>query len=230
MRSRSGSDAAPTSSATACTRSASASSRDGARPPLAPRRIALLGVPARDVRHVARRRLAPAHRRVVAGVGEVAVQRPHAAHEAPRVRGHRLGHVAAGRRHRAEDRDRADAARQRLHAAGALVERGERGREAGRIALLGRQLAGARGDLAQRLGPARGRVRDDERVVAHVAVELGDRDAGVDADLARHQRHVRGVGDQHGAVQQRAAGARILERRISCSTSASSLPRSPQLT
>ena len=36
--------------------------------------------------------------------------------------------------------------------------------------------------------------------VAHVAEVLGDRDAGVDAGLARHHRHVRGVGDDDRAL------------------------------
>ena len=46
---------------------------------------------------------------------------------------------------------------------------------------------------------------------AHVAEVLGDRDAGVDAGLARHHRHVGGVGDDHGALGQPAAGARVVE-------------------
>ena len=61
-----------------------------------------------------------------------------------------------------------------LDAAAALVEGGERRGQAGRVALLGGQLAGARGDLALSLRPAGGRVGDHDGVVAHVAVVLGD--------------------------------------------------------
>ena len=68
-----------------------------------------------------------------------------------------------GGRDGTEDRHRRVGAAERSHAPRPLVERGERRGEAGRIALLGRKLAGARGDLAQRLGPARRRVGDQRR-------------------------------------------------------------------
>ena len=98
------------------------------------------------------------------------------------------------------------------HAPGPLVEVSQRGGQPGRIALLGGQLVRARPQLAQGFGPARGRVGDHHRVIPHVAVVLGDRHARVDARLARHHGHVRGIGDQHRAVEQRLSGARVLER------------------
>ncbi len=169
-------------------------------------------VPGADRLRVAGGRVAPAHRRVVARVGEVAVERPRAAGEAARVRAHRLRHVAAGRRDRAEDRHRGVVAVQRAHVPRPLVEGGQLGREPGRIALFRGELVGARRDLAQRLRPAGGRVGDQHGVVAHVAEVLGDGDARVDARLAREHRHVGGVRDQHRALAQRPAGAWILER------------------
>ena len=48
-------------------------------------------------------------------------------------------------------------------------------------------------------------------MVAHVAEVLGDRHPGVDAGLPRHHRHVRGVGDDDGALGERSSGARVRE-------------------
>ena len=105
------------------------------------------------------------------------------------------------------------AAAQRLHIAGALVELGQAPGQVGRIAFLGRHFFEAAGNLAQRFRPTRGGVGHQRHVVAHVAIILGDGDAGVDAGLARCHRHVRGIGDQDRALHQRPPAARIGEVR-----------------
>jgi hypothetical protein len=89
---------------------------------------------------------------------------------------------------------------------GSLVERGQRGRQIGGVALLGRQRPGPGRELAQRLGPARGGVGDHDGVVAHVAEVLRHGHAAVDARLAGHHRHVRRVGDDDRALGQRGVG------------------------
>ena len=178
-----------------------------------PQRLVTGDVPLGDPLGVARRRVAPAHRGVVPRVGEVGVERPDAAREPPRMRADGLGHVAPGRRDRAEDRHGGVVAAQRPHPARPLVERREGGGEAGGIALLGGELAGARGDLAQRFGPAGGRVGDQHRVVPHVPVELRHGDARVDARLPGQHGHVRRVRDEDGAVEERPAGPRVVEPR-----------------
>ena len=104
-------------------------------------------------------------------------------------------------------------AAQRRRARRALVELGEPGTEVGGIARFAGQLAQASRDFAQRLGPAAGRVGHQRDVQALVAEILGDRDRRVDARLARGHRHVRRVGDDHRALGQRPAGARVLELR-----------------
>ena len=150
-------------------------------------------------------------------MGERRVERPEGAGDAQRVLRHRLGHVAAGRRDRADHGDRADTvvvvAAQRLHATGALVEGREPGREVRRVAFLAGHLLESAGDLAERLAPPGGRVGHHGDVVAHVAVVLGQRGAHVDGGLAGGDRHVRRVGDEHGAVHERSTRARVLELR-----------------
>ena len=91
-----GSAPAPTSSASELSRSASASSaasrlRRPAQPgsPLAACQAAMTAS-SRE------KDAGPGDRRVVAGVGEVAIQRPQAADEPLGMGGHRLGHVAPG--------------------------------------------------------------------------------------------------------------------------------------
>ena len=95
------------------------------------------------------------------------------------------------------------------HVPGPLVEGRQRRGEAGRVALLGGQRPGARGELAQRLRPPRRGVGDDHGVQPHVAEVLGHRHAGVDARLAGHHRHVRRVRDDHGALGEPPAGPRV---------------------
>ena len=137
------------------------------------------------------------------------VERPEGLDVALGVARHRLGEVARRRADRAHHRHRAGAARQRLDQRGALVEVGEPARQVGRIAAFAGQLAEAARHLAQRLGPAAGRVGHQRDVQALVAEVLGDRDRAIDARLACRHRHVRGVGDDHRALHQRPAGARI---------------------
>ena len=199
------------SSAIDCRRSASA--RMAIAWPRRPSQsgVAVGRVPRAEARRVAGERVAPAHGRIVAGGGQVAVERPVGPHEAPRVGGHGLGLVASGRGDRGDDRHRCLAPAERAESPGTLVEGRQLGRELGRVALLDGQGAGPRRRLAQGLGPARGGVGDDHRVEAHVAVELGHGDARVDAQLACHDRHVRRVGDDHGALEQRPVGARVDE-------------------
>ncbi len=40
-------------------------------------------------------------------------------------------------------------------------------------------------------------------MVAHIPVILGDGDAGINTGFARRDGHIRGIGDQHGALHQR---------------------------
>ena len=93
--------------------------------------------------------------------------------------------------------------------AGPLVERGQCRTQARGIALLGRQCTGARRELAQCLGPPRRRVRDDDGVQSHVTEVLRHGEAGVDARLTGHHRHVRRVRDDDGALCQPAPGTGI---------------------
>src|SRR5512138_668083 len=148
---------------------------------------------------------APVDRRVVPAVREVGRERPERARRAQRGLRHRLGEVAAGRRDRADDGDGALAAVERHDAPRPLVEPGEARGEVGRVPLLARHLLEARGDLAQRLRPARGRVDHERDGLPHVAEVLGDRAAGVDGRLARRDRHVGRVHDEHGPGEERAA-------------------------
>ena len=106
-----------------------------------PARPACRGVPRADGLGVAGERAPPRDGRVVARVGEVAVERPQAAHEALGVGGDGLGHVAAGWGDGADGGHRALVAAEGLHPARAFVEGGQRRGEPGRVALFGGQLA-----------------------------------------------------------------------------------------
>ena len=123
--------------------------------------------------------------------------------------GHRLGKVAGRRADRSEHRHRSAVAIQCRDLGGALVEIGQAARQVGRVAAFARQFAEAARDLAQRLGPARGRIGHQRDVQSLVAEVLGHRDRRVDAGLACGHRHVRRVGDDHRALHQRASGARV---------------------
>ena len=128
-------------------------------------------------------------------------------------RSYGLGDIAARRRHGADGGDGAAAVvgAHALHHAGALVElREARGQVRG-VALFAGHLLETAGHLTQGLGPAGGGVGQNGDVVAHVAEVLRDRDAGVDRGLARGHGHVGGVRDQHRALHQRLAVARVLQ-------------------
>ena len=153
----------------------------------------------------------PVDRREVPALRELRVEGPEDLDDAERVLRDRLGEVAAGRRDRADDRDRARVAVERGHEAGALVELGEPGREVRGIPLFAGHLLEPARDLAHGLGPARGRVGHQRDVVAHVAEVLGDGDPGVDRGLARRDGHVRGVRDQDRPLHERLARLRVLE-------------------
>ena len=201
----------PTRSARAVSRSASATMLSSR-----PRRCAHSGSPVRglpgpDGGGVARERRRPRHRRVVAGVGQVTVQGPQAADEPLRVGGHRFGDVPALWRDRTHDGHRASGSAERDDVAGALVERRQRRAEPGGVALLGRERTGPGCELAQRLRPSRRGVRDDHGGHPLVAEELRHGHPRVDAGLARHHRHVRGIGDHDRPGGESATRPRILE-------------------
>jgi hypothetical protein len=59
--------------------------------------------------------------------------------------------------------------------------------------------------------PSGSGVCHQRHVVAHVPVVLGDRDGGEDRSFPRGHRHVRGVGDQDGALHQGLAGSGVRE-------------------
>ena len=144
-------------------------------------------------------------------VGQLGVERPETADEPARVLRDRLGKIAARRADRADDADRAALAGERRDRAAALVKLRQPRRQRGGKTFLGGHFFEPRREFAQRLGPAAGRVGEHGDALAHVAVILGQRDAGVDGDLARGDRHVRGVGDEDRALHQRPAGARVLQ-------------------
>ncbi len=101
----------PTSSRSRC-RSLIASSRSAPNPSAASR-----SNQPREPLRLEREGDAPVDRRVVAAVGEIGGERPQRAGGAERALRHRLGEVAAGRRDRADDRDRPLPAAERLDAA-----------------------------------------------------------------------------------------------------------------
>ena len=73
-----------------------------------------------------------------------------------------------------DDRHRADTAAKRLDERRPLVEVGEPRRQVRRVTALAGQFAEAPGHLAQRLGPARGRIRHQRDVQSLVAEIFGD--------------------------------------------------------
>ena len=119
--------------------------------------------------------------------------------------GHRFVEVAAGRADRAADGDRSAAAVAQAHQAGPFVKAGDDRFEIGGERFLARDLFQAAGHLAQGLGPARGRVGQQQDVQAHLPVVFGQGDGGIDRRLAGGDRHGTGVADDDGALHQRAA-------------------------
>src|SRR5512133_2514617 len=107
--------------------------------------------PAPEPLGVQAERDAPVDRGVVPAVREIGGERPERSGRAQRRLRHRLGEIAARRRHRADDGDGALAPAELHDAPGPLVEPGEPRGEVGRVALLPRHLLEARGDLPERL-------------------------------------------------------------------------------
>ncbi len=124
---------------------------------------------------------------------------------------HRFGKVAAWRRDRAYHRDRAGLPALCFHLAGAFIEAGQPCRQVRRKALVGGHLLEASRQFAQRLGPARGGVSHDGHVIAHIAIVFRQGNAGIDTHFTSGHRHIRGIGDQYGALHQGASSARVYQ-------------------
>ena len=155
----------------------------------------------------------PADGGIVAGVREAAVQRPEAADETRRVLRHRFGEIAAGRRDGPDDRHGTVRPVQIVHIAGPFVETGQTRGKIRRKSFVRRHFLQSAGQLAQGLRPTGRRIRHDGDVVAHVAVELRQRDSRVDRHFARRDRHVGRVRDQNRPLHQRTSCTRIHQFR-----------------
>ena len=142
---------------------------------------------------------------ILAGVGALAGKSVKGADHLQGRLGHRLVEVAAGRADRAADGDRAAAVVAQPHQAGPLVEAGDDRFEVGGERLLPGDLLQAARHLAQGLGPARGRVGQQQDVQPHLPVVFGQGDGGIDRSLAGGDRHGAGVADDDGALHQGAA-------------------------
>ena len=228
MRCVSGSTSGPTSFTTCCSFPSCWRRSMILLPQLHPLAAGLLLPPVGDLVDILAVAVEPRDRGIVPRVGELPVERPETAHEPFRVLRDRLREIAARRRHRSDDADRALGAAERLEHARALVELGEPRRQVRGEALVGGHFLHAARELAKRLGPARGRVGHDRHVVPLVAVVLGDRDSRVDRSLARRHRHVRRIGDHDRALHEGPFRSRIDELGELMSTSVISFPRSPQ--
>ena len=102
---------------------------------------------------------------------------------------------------------------EQFHDARALVKFRKAACKIGGIAFVARHLFEPSAHFTQRLCPARGGIRHDCHVIAHIAVIFGDRDARVDRRFARRNGHIRGVRDEHGAFHYGFTRFRIFERR-----------------
>ena len=173
----------------------------------------LLAPPAFDLHQIFRIAVMPADGGIVAGVREAAVQRPEAADETRRVLRHGFGEVAAGRRDGPDDRHGTVRPVQIVHIAGPFVETGQTRGKIRRKSFVRRHFLQSAGQLAQGLRPTGRRIRHDGHVVAHVAVELRQRDSRVDRHFARRDRHVGRVRDQNRPFHQRPPCARIHQFR-----------------
>ena len=152
----------------------------------------------------------------MAGIRQARVKRPEHLDDTHGGLRDRLGNVAARRRDSADGSDGTAAvalAADAADAAGALVELRDAGCKVGRVALFAGHLFQTAGHLTQGLGPAGGGVGQNGDVIAHVAEVFGDGDAGVDGRLTRRHGHIGGVGDEHGALHQRLAVARVGQLR-----------------
>src|SRR6266704_2749888 len=94
-----------------------------------------------------------------------------------------LGEVAAARRDRTDDGDRAFAVVQGRHTTRTLIEFAESGRQVGGKAFFSGHLLETAGDFPHRLGPPRCGVGHEGHVVSHVSVVLGKRHPGVHGRL-----------------------------------------------
>ena len=92
-----------------------------------------------------------------------------------------------------------------VDASRALVECGDARLEVGGEGLFTRNLLKASRKLAHRLRPARGGVRKDEDVEAHLAEVLGECDGRVDGRLAGGDRHRGRVADDDRPLHERLA-------------------------
>ena len=114
-----------------------------------------------------------------------------------------------GAGNRADDADGSYGSFQGRHPSPAFIEFREPGREVGREAFLRRHFLEPAGKFAECLGPTRGRVRHDGDPETHVAVILGEGNAGVNRNLPRRNRHVGCVRYENGAFHDGPAGSRI---------------------
>ncbi len=157
--------------------------------PVGPVAAQVLGGPGLELLAVAR----PGNQRVDGGVealvGAIIGEPEEALHRGQRRLGDRLLEVAAGRRDRADDAERADGAIVGFHDAGALVDRLDGAVEIGGKRLLAGNLLEPPRGLAHRLCPARRGIGDHQGLQAHLPIVLADGDARVDGRFAGGDRH-----------------------------------------
>ena len=102
---------------------------------------------------------------------------------------------------------------QRHNTAGAFIELGQTGTQVSRVAFLTGHLFQTAGHFTKSLGPTAGRVSHQGDGITHIAEVLGDGDTGVNRGLTGRNRHIRGIGDQNGAVHQGLAALGIFQGR-----------------
>ena len=147
----------------------------------------------------------------MAAVGQRGIQTPEDLDDTQGSLGHRLGDITALGGHGADGGQSAHTAvlAQADHLACALVELSQTGGEVCGVALLTGHLLQTTRHLAESLGPTGGGVGDDGHGIAHVAVVLGDGNTRIDRSLTGGHGHIRGVGDQHGALHEGLARAGV---------------------
>ena len=169
-------------------------------------RADILGVIICKVGNVLAVAVVPVDSGVVARISKRLVQRPEAPYKALGVLRYRLGEIRALRRNRTDYGNAALAAVERFDIACALVELGKSGGQVCGEALLGGHFLKASRNFTQSLCPARGRVRHNSNMVAHVAVVFRKRDTRINRSLARGNGHIGGICDKHRSVGQRSVG------------------------
>ena len=165
----------------------------------------MLFPPGGDVVQVFRVAVQPGDGRVVPRVGQLPIQAPETADEAPGMLGHGLRKVTARGAHGPDDGNRAFPAAQGLHVSRPLVEVGDPGGQVGGKSLFRGHLLHAARKLPKGFRPAGCGVRHDGHVVALVSVVLRQRNPGVHAGLPGGHGHVGGVGDQDRPLHQTSA-------------------------